>query len=53
MALLLAFLSGAVITDLRARLIPNPLVLAGAFTGLLAAGLLLVAVPERTRPSVR
>lgn len=40
MALLLAFLSGAVITDLRARLIPNPLVLAGAFTGLLAAGLL-------------
>jgi prepilin peptidase CpaA len=38
--LLLLFLSGAVVTDLRARLIPNPLVLSGAFTGLLLASLL-------------
>lgn len=38
--LLLLFLSGAVVTDVRARLIPNPLVLAGACTGLLAASLL-------------
>lgn len=38
-ALLLLFLSGAVITDLRARLIPNALVLTGALTGLLLAGL--------------
>jgi prepilin peptidase CpaA len=35
--LLLLFLAGAVITDLRARLIPNALVLAGAMTGFLAA----------------
>ena len=37
--LLLLFLLGAVITDLRARLIPNALVLAGALTGVLLAGL--------------
>ena len=39
MALLLLFLAGAVITDLRARLIPNVLVLAGALTGLSLATL--------------
>jgi len=38
-ALLLLFLTGAVITDLRARIIPNALVFAGALTGLLLAGL--------------
>jgi prepilin peptidase CpaA len=38
-SLLLLFLSGAVITDLRARIIPNELVLAGALGGLLLAGL--------------
>ncbi len=38
-ALLLLFLAGAVITDLRARIIPNILVLAGALTGILLAGL--------------
>jgi prepilin peptidase CpaA len=38
-ALLLLFLAGAVITDLRARIIPNALVLAGALTGILLAGL--------------
>lgn len=38
-ATLLLLLLGAVITDLRARLIPNVLVLAGAMTGLLLAGL--------------
>ena len=38
-ALLLLFLAAAVITDLRARLIPNALVLAGALTGLLLGGL--------------
>jgi len=38
-ALLLPFLVGAMITDLRARLIPNALVLAGALTGSLLAGL--------------
>jgi len=37
--LLLLFLSGAVVTDLRARIIPNALVLAGAFTGLALAAL--------------
>ena len=37
--LLLLLLAGAVITDLRARLIPNVLVLAGALAGLLLAGL--------------
>jgi prepilin peptidase CpaA len=37
--LLLLFLLGAVITDLRARLIPNALVLAGALTGFLLAAL--------------
>lgn len=37
--LLLLFLAGAVITDLRARLIPNALVLTGALTGLLLGGL--------------
>ena len=38
-ALLLLFLAGAVITDLRARIIPNALVLAGALSGILLAGL--------------
>jgi prepilin peptidase CpaA len=38
-ALLLLFLAAAVITDLRARIIPNILVLAGALTGILLAGL--------------
>jgi prepilin peptidase CpaA len=38
-ALLLLFLAAAVITDLRARIIPNALVLAGALIGLLLAGL--------------
>lgn len=37
--LLLLFLAGAVITDLRVRLIPNALVLAGAMTGFLLAAL--------------
>jgi prepilin peptidase CpaA len=37
--LLLLFLAGAVITDLRARLIPNALVLAGALSGFLLAAL--------------
>ena len=37
--LLLVFLAGAVITDLRARLIPNALVLAGTLCGVLLAGL--------------
>lgn len=37
--LLLLFLSGAVITDLRARLIPNALVLTGALSGILLASL--------------
>lgn len=36
-ALLLLFLAGAVVTDLRARIIPNTLVLGGAFTGLVLA----------------
>lgn len=39
MAILLLFLTGAVVIDLRARLIPNALVLAGALSGLLLAGL--------------
>lgn len=38
-ALLLLFLAAAVITDLRARIIPNALVLAGALTGLSLAAL--------------
>jgi prepilin peptidase CpaA len=38
-ALLLLFLAGAVITDLRARIIPNALVLAGALIGVLLGGL--------------
>jgi prepilin peptidase CpaA len=38
-SLLLLFLAAAVITDLRARLIPNALVLAGALTGFLLAAL--------------
>jgi prepilin peptidase CpaA len=38
-ALLLLFLAAAVITDLRARLISNALVLTGALTGLVLAGL--------------
>lgn len=38
-ALLLLFLAGAVITDLRARIIPNVLVLSGALSGVLLAGL--------------
>ena len=38
-ALLLLFLAGAVITDLRAHLIPNALVLTGALTGIVLAGL--------------
>lgn len=38
-ALLLLFLAVAVITDLRAHLIPNALVLTGALTGILLAGL--------------
>jgi prepilin peptidase CpaA len=38
-ALLLLFLAGAVITDLRSRSIPNALVLAGALTGTLLAAL--------------
>jgi prepilin peptidase CpaA len=38
-ALLLLFLAAAVITDLRARIIPNALVLAGALSGALLAGL--------------
>jgi prepilin peptidase CpaA len=38
-ALLLLFLTGAVITDLRTRIIPNILVLAGALTGVLLGGL--------------
>ena len=38
-ALLLLFFSAAVITDLRARIIPNALVLTGALTGILLAGL--------------
>jgi len=37
MALLLPFLAGAVVTDLRARRIPNALVLAGALAGLALA----------------
>lgn len=37
--LLLLFLSGAVTTDLRARIIPNALVLGGAATGTLLASL--------------
>ena len=37
--LLLIFLSAAVITDLRARIIPNALVLTGALSGILLAGL--------------
>jgi prepilin peptidase CpaA len=37
--LLLLFLAGAVITDLRARIVPNALVLAGAMTGFLLAAL--------------
>jgi prepilin peptidase CpaA len=43
-ALLLLFLTGAVITDLRARIIPNALVLAGALTGILLAGLHLEGI---------
>jgi prepilin peptidase CpaA len=38
-SLLLLLLSGAVITDLSARIIPNSLVLSGALTGVLLAGL--------------
>ena len=38
-ALLLLFLAAAVITDLRARIIPNALVLAGALSGVLLAAL--------------
>jgi len=38
-AFLLLFLASAVITDLRARIIPNALVLAGAMTGVLLAAL--------------
>lgn len=38
-ALPLLFLAGAVITDLRARIIPNALVLAGALSGVLLAAL--------------
>jgi prepilin peptidase CpaA len=38
-ALLLLFLAAAVITDLRARIIPNALVLTGALTGALLAAL--------------
>ncbi|MHB1401859.1 MAG: A24 family peptidase [Thiobacillus sp.] len=38
-SLLLLFLAGAVITDLRARLIPNALVIAGSLTGLSLAAL--------------
>lgn len=38
-ALLLLFLAGAVVTDLRAHLIPNALVLTGALAGVLLAGL--------------
>jgi prepilin peptidase CpaA len=37
--LLLLFLTGAMVTDLRARLVPNALVLAGALTGMLLAAL--------------
>jgi prepilin peptidase CpaA len=37
--ILLLFLAGAVITDLRAHIIPNALVLGGAFSGVLLAGL--------------
>jgi prepilin peptidase CpaA len=36
-ALLLLFLAGAVVTDLRARIIPNALVLTGALSGVLLA----------------
>jgi prepilin peptidase CpaA len=38
-ALLLLFLAAAVITDLRARIIPNTVVLTGALSGILLAGL--------------
>lgn len=38
-AVLLLFLAGAVITDLRARIIPNVLVLTGAVGGVLLGGL--------------
>ena len=37
---LLTFLVGAVVTDVRARIIPNPLVAAGMLSGLLMASLL-------------
>lgn len=37
-ALLVSFLAGAVVTDLRARIIPNALTAAGVLSGLLIAG---------------